>query len=225
MTSAVQVPPDKCAFDDPQTRRNWQRARLRAGAVLPLVVILLLATVTVMGLLGDRQGTEPMWMRIAGFACLVAAPFIFAFALYSVGPVLRLRRIRKVLRAYPWEYVTAVRRCPGVKDTMALPVQLRNATDGSDGGDGTDGGWSRTMRAVNPLQRKRWTGALEDGAWFAGDPEFGGVLAEPGGRELMTLERGSLTPPERYREIARDEARMARAKRAGIATLRAGLRG
>ena len=81
------------------------------------------------------------------------------------------------------------------------------------------------MRAINPLQRKRWTGAMEHGAWFAGDPEFGGVIAEPGGRELMTLERGSRTPLEEYRAIARDKERMARARRAGLASLGAGLRG
>ncbi|MDI3384891.1 hypothetical protein QIS99_01470 [Streptomyces sp. B-S-A8] len=216
MPSAVQVPPDKCAFDHAATRRNWQRARLRAGAMLPLVVLLLLATLTVMGLLGDRHGSPPMWMRIAGFVCLVAAPFVFAAALYSLGPVLRLRRIRRVLREYPWEYRAAVRPCPGVKDVMALPVQLRTEPGGA---------WSKAMRAINPLQRKRWSGAMEQGAWFAGDPEFGGVIAEPGGRELMTLERGSRTPLEEYRAITRDTDRIARAKRAGLASLGAGLRG
>ncbi|MDI3403853.1 hypothetical protein [Streptomyces cavernicola] len=216
MPSAVQVPPDACAFDHAATRRHWQRARLRAGAMLPLVVLLLLATLTVMGLLGDRQESPPMWMRIAGFVCVVAAPFVFAAALYSLGPVLRLRRIRRVLREYPWEYRAAVRPCPGVKDVMALPVQLRT----EPGGD-----WSKAMRAINPLQRKRWTGAMEQGAWFAGDPELGGVIAEPGGRELMSLERGRRTPLDEYRAIARDKERMTRAKRAGLASLGAGLRG
>ncbi|MBT2504801.1 hypothetical protein J7I98_02605 [Streptomyces sp. ISL-98] len=154
-------------------------------------------------------------MRIAGFVCVIAAPLIFALVLYSFGPVLRLRRIRKVLREYPWEYRSSVRPCHDVKDTMALVVQLKADAD-SD--------WSKTMRAVNPLRRKRWTGAMEQGAWFAGDPEFGGVIAVPGGRDLMTLERGSRTPVEEYREIARDKDRMARAKRAGIGTLSAGLR-
>ncbi|MDG4856965.1 hypothetical protein P8605_02115 [Streptomyces sp. T-3] len=183
MTHHPHLPADRCAFDDPETRRNWQRARLRAGAMLPLVVILLLVTLTVMGLLGDRPRTQPMWMRIAGFVCVIAAPFIFALALYSLGPIIRLRRIRRILREHPWEYRAAVRPCPGVKDTMALPVQLRTTPDGD---------WSRTMRAINPLQRKRWTGEMEHGAWFAGDPEVGGVIAVPGGRDMMTLERGSL---------------------------------
>ncbi|WP_327353045.1 hypothetical protein [Streptomyces sp. NBC_01304] len=179
----AQLPLEKCAFDHPETRRNWQRARLRAGAMLPLVVILLLVTLTVMGLLGDHPRTQPMWMRIAGFVCVIAAPFIFALALYSLGPIIRLRRIRRILREHPWEYRAAVRPCPGVNDTMALPVQLRTDPDGD---------WSRTMRAINPLQRKRWTGEMEHGAWFAGNLEDGGVIAAPGGRDLMTLERGSL---------------------------------
>jgi hypothetical protein len=98
---------------------------------------------------------------------------------------------------------------------MALPVQIKADANGD---------WSKTMRAVNPLQRRRWTGAMEQGAWFAGDPEFDGVIAVPGGRDLMTLERGSRTPVEEYRGIARDKDRMARAKRAGIGTLSAGLR-
>jgi len=215
MTLPVQVPSDKCAFDHPDTRRNWQLARLRAGAALPLVVMLLLATLVVMGMLGDRPTTQPMWMRVAGFVCVVAAPFVFALTLYSLGPVLRLRRIRRVLREYPWAYCSSIRPCPGVKDTMALPVRLRTDADGD---------WLRTMRAINPLQRKRWTGELEHGAWFAGDPEFGGVIAAPGARDFMTLERGTRTPPDLYREIARDKERMARAKRAGIATLGGSLR-
>ncbi|MCT9081115.1 hypothetical protein [Streptomyces fulvoviolaceus] len=214
MTPPVQVPTDKCAFDHPETRRNWQLARLRAGAVLPPVVMLLLATLVVMGMLGDRPTTQPMWMRVAGLVCVVAAPFVFAFALYSLGPVLRLRRIRKVLREYPWEYRASIRPAPGVKDA-ALPVRVRTDADGD---------WSRTMRAINPLQRKRWTGEMEHGAWFAGDPEFGGVIAAPGATDFMTLERGTRTPPDLYGEITRDKARMARAKRAGIAPLGASLR-
>ncbi|WP_371546237.1 hypothetical protein OG266_15555 [Streptomyces sp. NBC_00554] len=215
MTPPVQIPTDECAFDDPETRRNWQLARLRAGAVLPPVIILLLATLVVMGMLGDRPTTQPMWMRVVGLLCVVAAPFTFAYALYSLGPVLRLRRIRRILRVYPWEYRASVRPAPGVKDTMALPVRVRTDPDGD---------WSRTMRAVNPLQRKRWTGEMEHGAWFAGDPEFGGVIALPGATDLMTLERGTRTPPDLHREIARDKERMAQAKRAGIATLSASLR-
>lgn len=215
MAPPVQVPTDKCAFDHPETRRNWQLARLRAGAVLPPVVMLLLATLVVMGMLGDRPATQPMWMRVAGLVCVVAAPFVFAFALYSLGPVLRLRRIRKILREYPWEYRASVRPCPGVRDTMALPVRVRTDPDGD---------WSRTMRAINPLQRKRWTGEMEHGAWFAGDPEFGGVIAAPGATDFMTLERGARTPPDLYGEIARDKARMSRARRAGIAPLGASLR-
>lgn len=217
MTPPVQVPTvptDKCAFDHPETRRSWQLARLRAGALLPPVVMLLLATLVVMGMLGDRPGTQPMWMRVVGLVCVVAAPFVFAYALYSLGPVLRLRRIRRVLREYPWEYRASIRPTPGVKDA-ALPVRVRTDADGD---------WSRTMRAINPLQRKRWTGEMEHGAWFAGDPEFGGVIAAPGARDFMTLERGTRTPAELYGEIAGDKDRMTRARRAGIAPLGASLR-
>ncbi|MBT2395185.1 hypothetical protein [Streptomyces sp. ISL-100] len=90
-----------------------------------------------------------------------------------------------------------------------------------------DADWSKIMRAINPLQRKGrtgaiWTGAMEKGAWFAGDPEFGGVIAVPGGGDLMTLERDRRTPVEAYLEIARDKDRMARDKRAGIGSLSGG---
>ncbi|RFU83109.1 hypothetical protein DY218_29420 [Streptomyces triticagri] len=216
MTPAAQIPPDQCAFDHGPTRETWQRMRLRAGAAVPLVVLLLLGTVTVMGLLGVRTGGEPMWMRIGGLVCLVAAPFVFVLALYSLGPILRLRRMRRILRVYPWQYCAAVRPCPGVRDVMALPVQLQ----AEEGGE-----WSHPMRAVNPVQRKRWTGAMEQGAWFAGDPDFGGVIAEPGGRELMTVEHGSSTAADRYGSIARDADRLARAKRAGLSHPATGLRG
>ncbi|MBT2397840.1 hypothetical protein J7E96_20740 [Streptomyces sp. ISL-96] len=178
-----------------------------------MTIILLLATLAVTGILADQPRTQPMWMRIAAVLCLIAAPFAFAMALYSWGPVLRLRKIRKVLREYPWEHRASVRPCNDVKDVMALPVRLKADADGA---------WSKTMRAVNPLRRKRWTGEMEESAWFAGDPEFGGVIAVPGGSEFMTLERGSRTPLEEYREIVRDKNRMARARRAGVGALSLG---
>jgi hypothetical protein len=72
------------------------------------------------------------------------------------------------------------------------------------------------MRARNPLRWNRWDAAMESGAWFAGDPAFGGVIALPGGRGLMALERRSQMSVDDFREIGRDVERMSRARSAGI---------
>ncbi|MFJ9131338.1 hypothetical protein ACIRJS_45425 [Streptomyces sp. NPDC102340] len=178
-----QLPLEKRAFDHPETRRNWRRARRRARRTVALEVIGLLVFLAVVGLLNDGPRSKPVWMRVVLLVCVIATPFVIAFVLYSLGPILRLRRIRRVLRDHPWEYCEAVRPCPGAKDVMGVLVQLR-----TDSGDG----WSGTMRAINPLRRKRWSGEMEQGAWFAGSLEAGGVIAVPGGCDLMTLEHESL---------------------------------
>ncbi|MDG4856957.1 hypothetical protein P8605_02070 [Streptomyces sp. T-3] len=170
-----------------------------------------LAFLVLIGLVGDHSASRPMWVRGLATLCAVAAPFVIAFALYAWGPYRRLGRIRKVLRQYPWEYRPSVRPCDA-KDVMALLVEVQVA-------GGPDAEWSQRMKAINPLRRKRWTGVMEKGAWFAGDPEFGGVIAEPGGRQFMTLERRARMPLDEYRAIAQDRERMGRARKAGIGSL------
>lgn len=192
------LPLAKVAFDEPATRADWKATRRRVVFKLWLYSALLLGALALTGVLADpyadnghaRGGSDPAG-AIGGVAVLV-----YPFALYTCcGALSRLRRARAVLEAYPWRPLPAVRRLAGTKEAGGVPVQLR-LPDGETAGDGEnayvddDGSvWTQSMSARDPLRWNRWDGALERGAWYAGDLEIGGVLALPGGRGLMTVRR------------------------------------
>ncbi|WP_437044981.1 hypothetical protein [Streptomyces sp. enrichment culture] len=48
----------------------------------------------------------------------------------------------------------------------------------------------RPLALASLFRWRRWTAGMEHGAWFAGDPERGGVLALPGGRALTLVTAG-----------------------------------
>jgi hypothetical protein len=134
----------------------------------------------------------------SGPAGLVGGPAVLAylFALYACrGALARLRRARAVLEAYPWRPIPAVRRVTGTKESQGVPVQFRLPDGEAPGSDENayvddDGSlWSQTMAARSPLRWNRWDESMTHGAWYAGDPGLGGVLALPGGHGLMTVQR------------------------------------
>ncbi|HEV7628345.1 MAG TPA: hypothetical protein VGO89_17760 [Streptomyces sp.] len=78
---------------------------------------------------------------------------------------------------------------------MGVPVQFRLPDSEGPGGDMStyvddDGSvWSQSKSARSPLRWNRWDESMQRGVWYAGDVEIGGVLAPPGGRGLMTVQR------------------------------------
>ncbi|MGR8009781.1 hypothetical protein [Streptomyces hypolithicus] len=159
---------------------------------------------------------SPSWLRSlprprrapAGFAIALLMGIVFPCVLYAYfGALLRLRRMRKVMRLYAWELRGAARRL-SQKQPDGVPVQLRTGPGDDD--------WSEPMRARNPLRWNRWSAEMENGAWFAGDPAFGGVIALPGGGGLMSLGRGSRLSFDQFRELSQDAERFGRARDAGI---------
>ncbi|MGW7055551.1 hypothetical protein [Streptomyces sp. NPDC054887] len=175
MTHDAGLPPTAPAFDHPETRQAWRRARRRVAGGL---VALLLLTLTALAL----AGLYAQEIRDAG-AGVVPALFcglVVPCALYSyVGSLRRLRRMRHVLRAHPWQHREGCRKEAGVRDPGGVPVRLMTR----------EGGWSRQLTARNPLRWNRWDPAMEHGVWLAGSPASGAVVALPGGRGLMTLDR------------------------------------
>ncbi len=208
MTRAPQDPQvalTKFAFDHPETRLDWYRARRRVAARFLVCMILLLSVVVVLSV----HAAETKKGGLPGLGLLLTLTLVLPCILYVyIGSLLRLRRMRTVLQSWPWEPRASVRKDPHVQDAAGVPVQLKT-------GDGDDD-WTQVMRARNPLRWNRWDEAMESGAWFAGDPAFGGVIALPGGRGLMVLERRSLMSVDEFREIGRDVERMSRARSTGI---------
>lgn len=202
MTQSSQVPLDKCAFDHLATRQAWRRARRRVGVSLVLWTVLWMVSFVAVGMYVDEAEDAA---GLIGAACLFV--YVVALCLYGKS-LLRLRKLRKVLQAYPWEHRASVRRAPRVRESFGVFVQIKTGDSDDD--------WTQLMRARNPLRWKRRDAAMESGAWFAGDASFGGAIALPGGQGLILVHRCRMSVDE-LREVVRDRERMARARSVGIA--------
>ncbi|MEU9116704.1 hypothetical protein AB0D04_34380 [Streptomyces sp. NPDC048483] len=183
MKVEVPVPLAKYAFDDPATRHAFERARRR-------VLISLLVRVGVwLALLVVAKVVETDSQLIEGTAAFLLIPAAFLL----VGPAKAVRwmgHVRGVLTSFPWQWCAVVRR-KEAKVGAGTGVQLRlgDSGSGSGSGSGSEPDWTPVMAARTWRRRKYWSRELEDGAWFAGDPDRGGVIARPGGHGLMTLRR------------------------------------
>lgn len=207
--------PTGAAMQHPPTRENWEKARRRVGVRLCLWSALFVAALAASVVLTATYGTAGEPGKQAG-AFLGALAFLwYPFALYAtLGTLGRLKRAGVVLERFGWQWVAAVRKLSGAEST-GVPVQLclpdalepkmsgsrdsvirkggtgvENAGAPSSGVDqGDEPEWSPSLLARSPIRWNRWNDELEQGAWFAGDPHLGGVLALPGGRELVFISR------------------------------------
>ncbi|MET9513050.1 hypothetical protein ABZX62_32150 [Streptomyces flavidovirens] len=173
---SVPLPLAKCAFDDPATRRAYEKVRRRARVSLWIRVAVFLALLIV-----AKAFKEEETQLVSGTASFLLIPTAFLLA----GPAKRLhwlRAVGSVLKSRPWMYCSAVRR-PDAKVYAGTAVQLRFDDRRSDEGE------TPVLAARTWRRRRRWSGEFEHGAWFAGSPDDGGVLALPGGQRLMTLHR------------------------------------
>ncbi|NLU72739.1 hypothetical protein HCC61_08645 [Streptomyces sp. HNM0575] len=80
---------------------------------------------------------------------------------------------------------------------------------------GCDGLESPEMHAREPMGHPRWPDRIAEGAWFAGDEVFGGVLLVPGTGELMCMQPLDWDEFKPWRDEAGEERRE-KAKRAGL---------
>jgi hypothetical protein len=171
----VPVPMAKCAFDDPGTRRVCERARRRA------FINLLVRVGIWMALLIVASTVETDAQHVEGAASFLLIPTAFLLS----GPANKLRWLRtvdSVLRSFPWQHCVVARE-QGAQVSRGAAVRV---------GLGADAGnerWSATMAARTWRLRRPRPGHLEGGAWFAGAPDRGGVVARPGGQVLVTVQR------------------------------------
>jgi hypothetical protein len=181
----VPVPLAKYAFDHPETRAAWERARRKARGGRWIWHILYALSWVVFVALHANASSEMGEKRIAGAFVLVS--FCYLLLLYLRRDLMAsLKRIRRVLEEHPWQFIPEAHKPSGVKDVMGVPLQLRY----SEGEELTG-----LMSARSPLHRRRWPEGLEQGAWYAGKVwQAGGartrgfgVLAVPGGGELMEV--------------------------------------
>ncbi|MFC7906082.1 hypothetical protein [Streptomyces nigra] len=141
---------------------------------------------------------------------LVPGLFVLFLLLLQVRHGRRLHVCERVLRTYPLEYRDRVDRrgsywlLLGTVHTVKLPIRGRHGAP--------------TMRALNASMTRRWPGGTEAGAWFAGDPAFGGVLIVPGSNDMLFLQPAKWGEYEAERAAA-DPTRRAMATEAGIAGL------
>ncbi|RAJ63572.1 hypothetical protein K378_03687 [Streptomyces sp. Amel2xB2] len=214
------LPLVKVAFDDPATRAAWTAARRRVVFRLCLWSTLFVAAFAVTAVLAPVHSSVEFHSRGRGDNSLSGvigglAFLAYPFALYSCcGALSRLRKARSILEVYPWRSLPAVRKLSGTGEALGVSVQFR-LPDGAEADDGEstyaddDGSvWSESMSARNPLRWNRWDEAMERGAWYAGDLAIGGVLALPGGRGLMTVQRGTRVRSMEGRSAKAEHARI-----------------
>ncbi|MGW6907667.1 hypothetical protein [Streptomyces sp. NPDC054940] len=120
-----------------------------------------------------------------GVLGLILTLLLFAYVVFLylyVSSLRSLRRIRRVLEAHPWRPIPGARRQPLLKDAIGVPIRLQqNAVTEAAQSDGF-------MSARGTVHPRRWPEAMEYGAWHAGDIQGHGVLALPGGTDLMEVE-------------------------------------
>lgn len=179
----VRLPLEKSAFDHLATQDAWVRARRRVRLNLAFWSVLLVVLFVGVNVLGELDvfGSGKAKKNAVGGIPAVAFLCYLCVLYLRVDSLRCLRRIRDVLRTEPWQSLPEARREPGVKDVAGVAVRLRLSEQAGDE-------WTGLQSARNPVRRRRWPEALEQGAWYAGDVAGRGVLALPGGGgELMEI--------------------------------------
>jgi len=141
---------------------------------------------------------------------VVPGLFVLLLLLLQVRHGRRLAVCERVLRAYPLEYRDRVDvrgsdwLLLGTVHTLKLPIRGRHGAP--------------TMRALNASLTRRRPRGTEAGAWFAGDPAFGGVLIPCDTGDMLFLQPAAWERHEAERAGAAP-GRRAMAAEAGIAAL------
>ncbi|WP_328438220.1 hypothetical protein OHA71_15620 [Streptomyces sp. NBC_00444] len=140
-----------------------------------------------------------------------AALFVLIFLTLRLRHGSRLGVCEKVLRTYPLEYRTRVSKKGTEWKYHGNVHTVRLSVRGQHG--------APSLRALNASTVRRWPkGAEESGAWFAGDPAFGGVMIVPGSNDMLFVQPAEWEKYEQERAQA-DQRRRVLAEQAGITRL------
>ncbi|MFF3496743.1 hypothetical protein ACFYWS_36010 [Streptomyces sp. NPDC002795] len=201
MKATAPLPLSKVAFDDPGTRQVYERAKrraLRSLLIRGVVWCVLLGVAT----LGPDEETQ-LVQGVASFGVMV-------WSFFLIGPANSVRwyaMVGRVLKSGPWQNAVAVVR-PDVKVGAGPAVELQVGSAGAGAGAGAGGGvvgdgqvsavpasTTATAKTTAPIfavraprRHRRRVSELEQGAWFVGEPDWVGVISEPGGDRFMVLQ-------------------------------------
>ncbi|MDO0937031.1 hypothetical protein QQY66_36930 [Streptomyces sp. DG2A-72] len=140
-----------------------------------------------------------------------AALFVVIFLALRLRHGSRLKVCEKVLHTYPLEYRTRMVRKASEWKYLGNVHTVRLTVRGQHG--------APSLRAINASTVRRWPkDAEEGGAWFAGDPAFGGVVIVPAGKDMLFVQPADWKKYEQERAQA-DLERRALAEQAGISRL------
>ncbi|WP_217208478.1 hypothetical protein [Streptomyces sp. AC550_RSS872] len=140
-----------------------------------------------------------------------AALFVLIFLMLRLRHGSRLGVCERVLRTYPLEYRTRVSKKGSEWKYLGTVHTVRLSVRGQHG--------APSMRALNASTVRRWPKEAEEGgAWFAGDPSFGGVMIVPGSNAMLFVQPADWQKYEQERTQV-DPQRRALAEQAGISRL------
>ncbi|WP_134036788.1 hypothetical protein [Streptomyces bluensis] len=140
-----------------------------------------------------------------------AAMFVVIFLALRLRHGSRLKVCEKVLRTYPLEYRTRVSKKGSEWKYIGNVHTVRLSVRGQHG--------APSLRAINASTVRRWPKeAEESGAWFAGDPAFGGVVVVPGSNDMFFVQPADWEKYEQERSQAAPQRR-GLAEQAGISRL------
>ncbi|WP_437015649.1 hypothetical protein [Streptomyces sp. enrichment culture] len=162
----------KTAYEDPATRWGYRRTALfRLGFFLFSIGLL------VGWLCVNVVFLTPVWLWVT-FPLFLVLLYVWLVAL---GQLLNVRRLRRILRVYPWQssHGTAQIAKNGTTQLTFQDPERPEKQISLKTGDWLGGKYSFWVRAVK-------AGAVDE-VWFAGDPRFLGVIATPGPRRLVPL--------------------------------------
>ncbi|AZQ35551.1 hypothetical protein EJ357_20310 [Streptomyces cyaneochromogenes] len=147
---------------------------------------------------------------LPGFG-IPAALLVLIFLMLRLRHGSRLKVCEKVLHTYPLEYRTRVSRKGSEWKYLGDVHTVRLSVRGQRG--------APSLRAVNASTVRRWPKEAEEGgAWFAGDPAFGGVMVVPGSDDMFFVQPADWKKYEQERAQAGPQ-RVALAEQAGISRL------
>lgn len=107
-----------------------------------------------------------------------AGLFVLIFLMLRLRHGSRMKVCEKVLATYPLEYRTRVSRKGSQRMYLGTVHTVRLSVRGQHG--------ARSLRALNASTVRDWPEEAEEGgAWFAGDPAFGGVMIVPGSKAML----------------------------------------
>ncbi|MDG4862308.1 hypothetical protein P8605_29605 [Streptomyces sp. T-3] len=142
------------------------------------------------------------------FFCIPAGLFVLIFLVLRLRHGSRLGVCKKVLRAYPLEYRTRVSKKASQWQYLGDVHTVRLSVSGQHG--------APSLRAINASTKRRWPKEAEEGgAWFAGDPAFGGVMIVPATGDMLFVQPAEWDKFAAERDAA-DPQRRALAEQAGI---------